>query len=129
MNSALWIAQVVLMAAFVLAGVSHLQYERTKERMDERTRQRLRWAEAVPPPLLTFIGICEILGALGLILPAVTGVLLVLTPLAATGLGVIMLLAILFHAVRREFPFIAINLVLLVLAAFVAYGRFVLAPL
>lgn len=129
MNSALWIAQVVLMAAFVLAGVSHLQYERTKERMDERTRQRLRWAEAVPPPLLTFIGICEILGALGLILPAVTGVLPVLTPLAATGLGVIMLLAILFHVVRREFPFIAINLVLLVLAAFVAYGRFVLAPL
>mgnify|MGYP005842705519 CR=1 FL=1 len=129
MNSALWVAQVVLMAAFVLAGVSHLQYERTKERMDERTRQRLRWAEAVPPPLLTFIGICEILGALGLILPAVTGVLPVLTPLAATGLGVIMLLAILFHAVRREFPLIAVNLVLLVLAAFVAYGRFVLAPL
>lgn len=129
MNSALWVAQVVLMAAFVLAGVSHLQYERTKERMDERTRQRLRWAKAVPPPLLTFIGICEILGALGLILPAVTGVLPILTPLAATGLGIIMLLAILFHAVRREFPFIAINLVLLVLAAFVAYGRFVLAPL
>lgn len=128
MNMILWGVQIVLMVAFVLAGISHLQYERVKERMDARTRERLRWVEALPRSVLIFIAICEILGALGLILPAVTGILPVLTPLAAAGLGLIMVLAIIFHMARREFPIIVINLALLALAAFVAYGRFVIAP-
>jgi len=84
---------------------------------------------AVPDNLLRFIGVSEILGGLGLILPAVTGIVPQLTAWAALGLSVIMLLAALFHLSRREYPSIVINLVLLALAAFVAYGRFVLAPL
>ena len=50
-------------------------------------------------------------------------------PLAAVGLALIMVLAIGFHLTRREYPNIAANVVLLALAAFVAYGRFVVAPL
>ena len=72
---------------------------------------------------------CELLGGLGLLLPALTGILPWLTPLAAAGLALVMLLAMGFHATRRERPVIAFNTVLLLLAVFVAYGRFVSVPL
>ncbi len=84
---------------------------------------------AVPRPLMTFIGISEILGAVGVILPALTGILKELTPLAALCFVVLMILAAIFHAPRREYPNIVFNLILLALAAFVAYGRLVLVPL
>ncbi len=64
-----------------------------------------------------------------MILPTLTGILPWLTPLAASGLALIMLLAAGFHLVRREYPNIVFNLVLFALAAFVAYGRFVVVPL
>jgi hypothetical protein len=89
----------------------------------------MEWLSAVPPVLMTFIGSAEILGALGLILPAATGILPWLTPLAAAALALVMLLAASFHATRREYPNLTGNLVLLLVAAFVAYGRWVLAPL
>lgn len=84
---------------------------------------------AVPKPLLTFIGVAEILGGVGLIAPAATGILPWLTPLAAAALALVMLLARGFHAMRREYPNIVNNLVLLAVAAFVAYGRWMAAPL
>lgn len=66
----------------------------------------------------------EFAGALGLILPAATGIATVLTPLATAGLGVTMLLAAAYHARKKEFPAIGFNAVLLILAALVAWGRF-----
>ena len=121
MNIVLWIVQVLLGVAFLMAGVTHaFQYERAKA--------QFKWVADVPRSLVTFIGICEILGAIGLILPALTGILPWLTPLAGVGLAVIMLLAAGFHVMRREYPNIVVNLILLALAAFVAYGRWVLAP-
>jgi hypothetical protein len=69
------------------------------------------------------------LGAIGLILPALTGILPWLTPLAGAALALVMLLAGFFHAARREYSGIAVNLVLLALAAFIAYGRLAIAPL
>jgi len=68
-------------------------------------------------------------GGVGLFLPALTGVLPWLTPLAGGGLALIMILAIPFHMVRREWPNIGLNIVLGTIAAFVAYGRFVIEPL
>ncbi len=94
-----------------------------------RAKALFKWPADVSPGLLTFTGVAEILGAIGLILPALTGILPWLTPLAALGLAVIMLLAAIFHLTRREYQNIVVNLVLLVLAAFVAYGRWVLVPL
>lgn len=64
-----------------------------------------------------------------MILPDATGILPWLTPLAAALLALMMLLAAGFHLVRREYPNIVLNLILLALAAFVAYGRFVIVPL
>jgi len=66
----------------------------------------------------------ELLASIGLILPAVTGIAVVLTPLAATGLAVMMLLAALTHVRRREPGAMVFTLVLLVAAAVVAWGRF-----
>lgn len=121
MQIALWIVQVLLAAAFIFAGVRKaFQYE--------RARATLSWVKDIPRGLVAFIGICELLGGLGLLLPAITGILPWLTPLAAAGLGLIMLLAIGFHALRREPQAIVINAVLLLLAAFVAYGRFFVLP-
>jgi uncharacterized membrane protein YphA (DoxX/SURF4 family) len=116
MNIVLWIVQVLLAGLFLMAGAMKVfQYERAKA--------------SLPRGLVTFIGISELLGGLGLLLPALTGILPWLTPLAGAGLALIMILAIGFHASRREVPAIGVNVVLLVLAAFVAYGRFLIVPL
>jgi uncharacterized membrane protein YphA (DoxX/SURF4 family) len=122
MNIALWILQVLLGAMFVYAGVlKAFQYE--------RARASLLWVKDLPRGLVTSIGISELLGGLGLLLPSITGILPWLTPLAGAGLVLIMILAIGFHALRREGQAIGFNAVLLLLAAFVAYGRFLIVPL
>jgi uncharacterized membrane protein YphA (DoxX/SURF4 family) len=121
-NIALWIVQVLLAGLFLMAGMMKaFQYERAKA--------SLPWVKDVPHGLVTFIGISELLGGLGLLLPALTGILPWLTPLAGAGLVLIMILAIGFHASRREVSAIGFNAALLILAAFVAYGRFLIVPL
>lgn len=75
------------------------------------------------------IGVLEVAGGVGVIAPALSHILEWLTPLAALGLTLLMVSAIVFHVVRREYPNIALNLILGLLAAFVAYGRYVLVPL
>ncbi len=82
----------------------------------------------MPRGLLTFIGVSEMLGGLGVVLPALTGILPWLTPLAAAGPALIMLLAAGFHLRRKEVPQALLNAVLLALAASVAVGRFVIPP-
>ena len=82
-----------------------------------------------PQNIVKTIGSLELLAAIGLILPALTKILPILTPLAATGLVLTMIGASLTHFRRKEYPMIGVNLVLLALAAFVAYGRFIAVPL
>ena len=68
------------------------------------------------------------LGALGMILPMLTGILPWLTPLAAVGLSIIQVLAIfMVHLPKKEYQVIPVNIVLLALSIFVAYGRFALS--
>jgi hypothetical protein len=71
-----------------------------------------------------FIGIVELLAAIGLVVPAATGIVPVLTPLAATGLALLMVLAMNTHRRRHEPGAIAFNAVLVVLAVVIAWGRF-----
>ena len=96
MNVVLWVLQGALAAIFVMAGV--MKSTQPKDKLVER----LPWVEDFSPGTVRFIGAMELLGAIGIILPAVTGVAVVLTPLAATGLAVLMLLAALTHVRRRE---------------------------
>jgi hypothetical protein len=86
-------------------------------------------AKDVPAPFVRFIGVAEILGAIGLILPALTGILPWLTVAAAIGLAIVMASAIIFHLMRGEANHIAVNVVFLALLLFVVYGRLALAPL
>src|SRR6267378_5851812 len=121
MNIALWVVQALTALAFGGHGVLLLR--------PERTAQRVPWVGALPGPLVRVLGVLEILGALGVVLPALTGVLPSLTVAAAGGLVAMMLLAILFHITRREWPNTGLNLILGALPFAVAYGRLVIEPL
>jgi len=118
MNIVLWILQVLLGLAFLAAGIM-----KATQPLDKLSKQ-MDWVAVTPPALTRFIGIAEILGGIGLILPAVTGIATWLTPVAAAGLALIMLLAVGFH-LRRSDPTnrIVPGLVLFVLALVVAVGR------
>ncbi|WP_226358596.1 MULTISPECIES: DoxX family protein [unclassified Pseudonocardia] len=118
MNVFLWIVQVVLAGMFAMAGV--MKVAQSKDKLVEK----LPWVADFSAGTVRFIGIVELAGALGLILPAATGIATVLTPLAAVGLGATMLLAATYHARKKEFSAIGFNAVLLVLAVLVAWGRF-----
>ncbi|ACZ87222.1 DoxX family protein [Streptosporangium roseum] len=118
MNVFLWVLQAVLAVVFGLAGIMHSTWPK------ERLRPMLPWVEDFTPARIRLIGMVELLGALGLFLPAVTGIAPILTPLAATGLAVTMLVAAVTHTRRKEPPAVAVNVVLLALAAVIAWGRF-----
>ncbi|MFL5626869.1 MAG: DoxX family protein [Ktedonobacteraceae bacterium] len=122
MNIALWIIQVLVAIMFVLAG-----FPKAFQPIDALAR-RLPWTKEVPAWLVRFIGISELLGAVGLILPAITQILPSLTILAAVGLALVMVCAIIFHISRREYSHISFSVILLVLTVFVVYGRWALAP-
>jgi len=123
MNTALWIVQVLLALAFGLAGFMKLTQPK------EKLAANMKWVEDFSPTIVKAIGALELLGALGLILPALTGILPWLTPLAGVGLVLDMLGAAYTHLRRGENSVIIANGILLALAAFVAYGRFVAIPL
>lgn len=118
MNVTLWILQAVLAAMFGMAGV--MKSTQPKDKLAEK----LPWVEDFSPGVVKFIGVAELAAALGLILPAALGIAPILTPLAATGLVIIMIGAITTHARRKEPQAIALNAVLLIVAAVIAWGRF-----
>jgi putative oxidoreductase len=120
---ALWIAQALLAVAFGMAGIM-----KTTTPIAELAA-KMAWTGSLPEAVVRFIGVAELAGALGVILPAATRVRPALTPLAASGLVVIMVLAGLLHLSRGEAGALPINLVLGGLAAFVAWGRYRTVPI
>ncbi|MEU1545920.1 DoxX family protein [Nocardia sp. NPDC005745] len=118
MNIFLWILQGVLATLFVAAGILKSTQPRDK------LISQLPWVSDVPTPGVRLIGVAELAGGVGMILPAVTGIATVLTPLAATGLAGIMILAVGLHARRKEPQAIGFNAILLAGAVLVAWGRF-----
>lgn len=123
MNATIWIVQIILAGAFAGAGVMKLT----------RTRAQLAPTQAYvndySDGTIKTIGVLEVLAAIGLILPAITGVATVFVPLAALGLVLLMIAAAVVHARRSEQVNIVVNVVLLVLAALVVWGRFGPYPL
>src|SRR2546427_12189393 len=118
MNTALWIAQGLLAAIFLFAGGMKLILP-----IEEMTKQ-------IPMPglFLRFIAVCEVLGAIGVILPWRLGIRPGLTPLAAAGLVIIMIGATVLTLATAGIAMAPIPLVVGILAAFVAYGRLRLGP-
>ena len=120
MNIALWIAQGLLAAMYLMAGVM-------KTLQVAKAREQMPWTKARSDGFIRFVGISELLGALGLILPLITGILPWLTVLAAVGLALIQLLAIFTeHLPKKEYNVIPVNIVLLALSVFVVFGRWAL---
>jgi uncharacterized membrane protein YphA (DoxX/SURF4 family) len=118
-NIVLWIITGLLAAAFAGAGLMKLT--QPKEKL---AASGMGWTEQFSPAAIKAIGALEVAAAVGLILPAVLDIAPVLVALAALGLVLIMIGAAITHARRKETPMIGANLVLLVLAAVVVWGRF-----
>jgi uncharacterized membrane protein YphA (DoxX/SURF4 family) len=124
MSMALWVAQGLLAVAFLAAGATKLW--QPKEKL---AQNNMAWVEDFSQGAIRLISAAEVLGALGLVLPALTGVLPWLTPLAALGLALLMTGAAYTHLRRKEGSAVVPPTVLLLLAALVAVGRFFVVPL
>ena len=123
MNTILWIAQGLLAAMYLMAGIM-------KTFQTARAKERMPWAKKRSGEFVRFVGVSELLGAMGLILPLVTGILPWLTILAAIGLTLIQLLAIFTeHLPKKEYNVIPVNIILVALALFIIIGRWSLFSL
>ncbi len=126
MNIALWIVQGLLALLFLMAGL--MKVSKSKEELKKRGGKQMSWVDDVSDSTIRLIGILELMAGIGLILPQLTGILPWLTPLAAVGLVLTMIGAMIVNVRNNNRLVIIENIVLLLLAAFVAYGRFVLVP-
>lgn len=120
MNVVLWIVAGVLAAAYLFSGGGKLIM--SKERIAGMSHGT-EWVEDFSPGALKVIGVLEVLGAVGLVLPAVLDIAPVLVPLAAVGLVLLMVGAVIRRFRRGERKPILGDLLYLALAAFVAWGR------
>ncbi|MBI2427569.1 MAG: DoxX family protein [Ignavibacteriales bacterium] len=118
----LWVLQILLALLYANAG-----FLKAFKPIAE-IAPMITWASSLPEWLVRFIGISELLGAIGLILPAALKIRPQLSMLAAAGIATIMLLANLFHIVRGEFFVLPMTGILFALAVFIAYGRWKPAP-
>ena len=120
MNITLWVLQVLLAAAFLAHG--WLLLSPPPEIVEQMNASLPRWFQL-------FLGIAEVLAAVGLTLPGLTRILPWLVTWAAVGIMIVMVSATIFHLVRGEFSSAAITLLLLVMATFVAYMRHRVLPI
>ena len=122
MNIALWIVQGILGLLFLAVGIMKLTQDKDK------LAEKMAFVEDFSPVTVKLLGTVEVLGAVGIILPALTGILPWLAPSAAVGLSINQVGAAWTHLRRREYMMIGANILILAGAVFVAYGRFVSEP-
>jgi uncharacterized membrane protein len=118
MNVFLWIVQAILAALFATSGLEKVLQPK------DRLAGKYPWMRDVSQATVRFIGVMELLGAIGLIVPAATGIAPVLTPIAGTGLVVMGVLAAAMHIRRKELYGVAVTAIVFALPALVAWGRF-----
>jgi uncharacterized membrane protein YphA (DoxX/SURF4 family) len=123
LRAALWLIQVALSTVFAITGWLKLV------KSGAALTAMVNWTTDVPIPLVRVIGVCELLGAIGLVLPAATRIRPELTPAAATGLTTVMALAFAFHLYRGDTRLLVIPLILAVLSCSVAWFRFRRVPI
>lgn len=118
MDSALWVVQIVLAASFLIAGT--IKSIRSRESL----APMLPWVDSVSTPTLRLVGVTQLAAGVGLVVPPLVDVATFLTPLAAAGLAVTMVLAGTLHVRRREPQALIVNAIIFAMAVFVAWGRF-----
>lgn len=115
MNIALWVAQVLLAACLIWAGITKL--------FKQPAKLAAMWPwTATNRTLVILTGVIDLLAAIGLILPALTGIYPVLTAYTALGIIVLMLAACIFHIARGEAKQIGVNIVFALIAVFIAWA-------
>jgi hypothetical protein len=117
LNIAVWTAQVILAASLLMGAIM-------KFMPIEKIAPRMPWMGQLPSIIVRLTGVIDLLGATGLILPAVLHVKPKLTPITAIAGIVLMICAIIFHISRGEASVIGVNIVFAIIAAFIAWGRF-----
>ena len=123
MNIVLWILQALLGLVFLFAGGTKLIMS-----AEALSQPASPGALVLPVWFIRFIGVCEFLGGLGLLLPGLFKIRQYLTPLAALGLAIIMAGAVVFTVIGGVIPIAAVNVVILLLLLFIAYARWRVAP-
>ena len=118
MNTAIWIAQGILAAVFLAAGLMKLTQQR------EALQEKTPYVEDFTDRQIKAIGTLEVLGAIAVVLPAAIGVAPILTPIAACGLALMMVAAAATLIRRGELSHVPLNVVMFALAVFVAIERF-----
>jgi uncharacterized membrane protein YphA (DoxX/SURF4 family) len=119
MSIALWIASGLLAALYIFAGANKTFQSRAK------LEGMMSWVNHSPTWFVRVVGVLEVLGGIGLILPWLTGIAPILTPIAAAALVLVQIVAIIIHIRLNEAKSLPMNIVLLLLAAFVAIFRFI----
>ena len=127
MNTLFWVLQGLL--AFMMFMPGMLKLTNNTAGLIKKGNGRMDWAEDVSETQMKLIGLVEVLAALGLILPHALGILPILTPIAVVGVILTMLGALALHVKRNDgIGAIAPNILIMLIAFAVAYGRFVLVP-
>jgi putative oxidoreductase len=122
MNIALWIVQVLVALVFFVVGFmkAFLPLETLAE--------TFQWVPSFPSAFVRFLGICEMLGAIGMVLPPLAHILPWLASAAAGGFILTAGGGTVVHLSRREYSVISVNIVLIIFSLFIIYGRVALAP-
>jgi uncharacterized membrane protein YphA (DoxX/SURF4 family) len=118
MNTTLWILQSFIAAIFLYSGVQKSIY--SEQRLVAKGQTGV---EGLPAGLIRFIGVSEILGTIGIILPLLLHILPILTTISAICFAVIMILAAIIHYKRHEPKNVFTNCVLFLICVFIVYGR------
>ena len=124
LNISLWVSQIILAGFYAMAAYMHAIMA-----PEALVQMGIAWAAEAPLWLVRFIGICELLGVVGIILPAALRIKPQLTVLAAVGFTGIQALAIPFHLFRGEAAALPFNIILIALSLFVIWGRARKAPI
>jgi uncharacterized membrane protein YphA (DoxX/SURF4 family) len=118
MELTVWIIQGILALMFLMAGI--MKSTQPKDKLVKS----LPWVNDFSLQTVRFIGFSELAGAIGIVIPQLTGICPILTPIAAIGLVIIMVLAASHHMQKNEYKEVTFNAVLLILSAVVAFYRF-----
>lgn len=123
MHIILWVMQGLFAAMFIMAGL-------TKAFQPiEAMAESMPWVRDVPLTLVRFIGVSELIGGIGLVLPSLLRIKPMLSVWAATGIAIIMLLAGVLHTSRGEFSGIIVNVLFMAVLGFIAWGRTKKSPI
>jgi uncharacterized membrane protein YphA (DoxX/SURF4 family) len=119
----LWVAQVLLAVAF--CGIAFMKLTKPIPEL----ASMMKWPGEYSPAFVRFLGVVDLLGGIGIVLPALTRISPGLSVVAALGCTVLQVLAIGFHVSRGEFQALPLNAVLIALSIFVLWGRGRKAPI